>query len=84
MVKCVHVFIFKEIDAILGEKLSAEDEEEVLAEFENQEAPVLVFHLNNLLSCFFIYLSFPSLCCVFLEQNTLIIFLVIFNLSLLI
>lgn len=31
-----------EISAILGEKLSAEDEEEILAEFENLEAQIMV------------------------------------------
>lgn len=34
-----------EINAILGEKLSAEDEEEVLAEFENLEAELTVLDL---------------------------------------
>lgn len=33
----------KEINAILGEKLSAEDEEEILAEFENLETQVCIF-----------------------------------------
>lgn len=34
--------VLKEINEILGEKLSAEDEEEILAEFENLEAQVCV------------------------------------------
>lgn len=36
-----------EINAILGEKLSAEDEEEILAEFENLESQITVQDLPN-------------------------------------
>ncbi|XP_059432761.1 vacuolar protein sorting-associated protein 20 homolog 2-like [Corylus avellana] len=36
-----------EINAILGEKLSAEDEEEILAEFENLESQIIVQDLPN-------------------------------------
>lgn len=40
------LFIFlKEINAILGEKLSEEDEEQILAEFESLEAQVWVPYL---------------------------------------
>jgi charged multivesicular body protein 6 len=35
----------QEINAILGEKLSPEDEEEVLAEFENLEAQVSIYSI---------------------------------------
>lgn len=36
----LHFSSLKEINEILGEKLSAEDEEEILAEFENLETQV--------------------------------------------
>lgn len=39
--------MLKEINAILGEKLSAEDEEEILAEFENLESQVCIFFYSN-------------------------------------
>lgn len=34
------VLVLQEISAILGEKLTAEDEEEILAEFDNLETQV--------------------------------------------
>lgn len=37
-----------EINAVLGEKLSAEDEEEILAEFENLESQITVQDLPNI------------------------------------
>lgn len=45
------IIFLKEINEILGEKLSAEDEEDILAEFENLETEVcdcllfLTFHI---------------------------------------
>lgn len=50
----------KEINAILGEKLSAEDEEEVLAEFENLESQVCIFFYsgNRSIMCLnFVYID---------------------------
>jgi hypothetical protein len=46
------IMILKEINAVLGEKLSAEDEEEILAEFENLESQVRIF--------FYVYIWFIS------------------------
>lgn len=42
----------QEINTILGEKLSAEDEEDILAEFENLETQVCIF---SYMSCSFFY-----------------------------
>ena len=50
------IVIFKEINAILGGKLSAAEEEEVLPEFENLEIQVFVFATRKF--CF-VALIFP-------------------------
>ena len=50
-------WFLQEINAILGEKLSAEDEEEVLAEFENLETQVCVFSDQTIASTFSILLK---------------------------
>lgn len=56
--------LLQEVNAILGEKLSAEDEEEVLAEFENLESQVCLFMMQLLLlklsSFIFLQLYAPS------------------------
>lgn len=44
----VRSMILKEINAVLGEKLSAEDEEEILAEFENLESQVCAFDIQTI------------------------------------
>lgn len=50
------LFIFlKEINAILGEKLSEEDEEQILAEFESLEAQVLCLLLSYSLLFFILH-----------------------------
>ena len=50
------MFLFlKEINAILGEKLSEEDEEQILAEFESLEAQVLCVLLSFSLLFFILH-----------------------------
>lgn len=56
------IMFLKEINAILGEKLSAEDEEEILAEFENLESQVCIFLFSN---WFIFSLEFVYICITF-------------------
>jgi hypothetical protein len=58
------IMILKEINAILGEKLSAEDEEDILAEFENLESQVSIFFCvyTWFISCLNFILYLDELC----------------------
>lgn len=58
------IMFLKEINAILGEKLSAEDEEEILAEFENLESQVRIFFCVYIwfISCLNFVLYLDELC----------------------
>lgn len=75
LIRLIIVTFLKEINEILGEKLSAEDEEEILAEFENLETQVCVhFQLATKLRCvgqeyLILYLNYIYSFCPFLIHN---------------